>query len=55
MTTNKAQSQSIQICELNLENSCFSRGQLYVTYSRVVNYSFFAENGKTKNVVPELA
>ena len=29
MTINKAQGQLLQVCGLNLENQCFSRGQLY--------------------------
>ncbi|GFV41447.1 ATP-dependent DNA helicase [Trichonephila clavipes] len=29
MTINKAQGQSLQVCGLNLENPCFSHGQLY--------------------------
>ncbi|GFS84158.1 hypothetical protein TNCV_2365311 [Trichonephila clavipes] len=36
MTINKAQGQSLQVCGLNLENPCFSHGQLYVASSRVV-------------------
>jgi ATP-dependent DNA helicase PIF1 len=35
MTLNKAQGQSLQKCGLNLENLCFSHGQLYVASSRV--------------------
>jgi ATP-dependent DNA helicase PIF1 len=35
MTINKAQAQSLQVCGLNLENPCFSHGQLYVACSRV--------------------
>ena len=35
MTINKAQGQSLQVCGLNLENPCFSHGQLYVACSRV--------------------
>ncbi|XP_068633528.1 ATP-dependent DNA helicase pif1-like [Battus philenor] len=30
MTINKSQDQSLTICGLNLENACFSHGQLYV-------------------------
>lgn len=30
MTINKSQSQSLSVCVLNLENECFSHGQLYV-------------------------
>jgi ATP-dependent DNA helicase PIF1 len=35
MTINKAQGQSLQVCGLNLENPCYSHGQLYVACSRV--------------------
>lgn len=58
MTINKAQGQSMQICGLDLENSCFSHGQLYVACSRVgkPNDLFvYAENGETKNIVHDLA
>lgn len=54
MTINKAQGQSLQVCGLNLENPCFSHGQLYVACSRVgqpKNLFVFAEDGKTKNIV----
>lgn len=39
MTINKAQGQSLQVCGLNLEEPCFSHGQLYVACSRVGKYS----------------
>ncbi|GFT09254.1 ATP-dependent DNA helicase PIF1 [Trichonephila clavipes] len=54
MTINKAQGQSLQVCGLNLENPCFSHGQLYVACSRVVKPSdlfVFAPDGKTRNIV----
>ncbi|XP_003740209.1 ATP-dependent DNA helicase RRM3-like [Galendromus occidentalis] len=54
MTINKAQGQSLQVCGLDLENSCFSHGQLYVATSRVGKPSdlfVFAPNRMTKNVV----
>ena len=35
MTINKAQGQTMTICGLDLENPCFSHGQLYVACSRV--------------------
>ncbi len=34
-TTNKVQEQSLQVCGLNLENPCFTHGQLNVTCSCV--------------------
>lgn len=54
MTINKAQGQSLQVCGLNLENPCFSHGQLYVACSRVGKPSdlfVYAPNGTTKNIV----
>lgn len=54
MTINKAQGQSLQVCGLNLENPCFSHGQLYVACSRVGKPSdlfAYAPNGTTKNIV----
>jgi ATP-dependent DNA helicase PIF1 len=54
MTINKSQGQSLTICGLNLENQCFSHGQLYVACSRVGKPSalfVFAPEKKTKNVV----
>lgn len=58
MTINKAQGQSLQVCGLNLENDCFSHGQLYVACSRVgkpTDLYIYAENRQTKNVVNLLA
>ncbi|GBP96626.1 ATP-dependent DNA helicase PIF6 [Eumeta japonica] len=49
MTINKARGQSLQVCGLNLENPCFSHGQLYVACSRVGKPSdlfVYASNGK---------
>ncbi|GFX88198.1 ATP-dependent DNA helicase [Trichonephila clavipes] len=54
MTFNKAQGQSLQVCGLNLENPCFSHGQLYVACSRVGKPSdlfVYAPDGKTRNIV----
>lgn len=52
LTINKAQ--SLQVCGLNLENPCFSHGQLYVACSRVGKPSdlfVYAPDGKTRNIV----
>jgi ATP-dependent DNA helicase PIF1 len=49
MTINKA-----QVCGINLENPCFSHGQLYVACSRVgkpSNLFVYTPEGKTKNIV----
>ncbi|XP_049826254.1 uncharacterized protein LOC126266393 [Aethina tumida] len=35
MTINKSQGQSLSVCGINLENPCFSHGQLYVACSRI--------------------
>ncbi|XP_043259365.1 uncharacterized protein LOC122403185 [Colletes gigas] len=54
MTINKAQGQSLDVCGLNLENECFSHGQLYVACSRVGKPSalfVLAPEQKTKNIV----
>ncbi|XP_017466327.1 PREDICTED: uncharacterized protein LOC108359141 [Rhagoletis zephyria] len=54
MSVNKAQGQTLQVCGLNLEEPCFSHGQLYVACSRVgiPNCLFIhTQDGKTKNVV----
>jgi len=58
MTVNKAQGQTMNICGLDLENPCFSHGQLYVACSRVEKPSslfVFASKAKTNNIVHELA
>lgn len=54
MTINKAQGQSLSVCGINLENPCFSHGQLYVACSRVGNPSalfVYVPARETKNVV----
>lgn len=54
MTINKSQGQSLEVCGINLEMSCFSHGQLYVACSRVGKPSslfIYAPEQKTKNVV----
>jgi hypothetical protein len=56
MTINKAR-QSMQICGLDLENPCFSHGQLYVACSRVGKPSdlfILAPDGQTINIVHQL-
>ncbi|GFU94231.1 ATP-dependent DNA helicase [Trichonephila clavipes] len=51
MTINKAQGQSLQECGLNLENPCFSHGQLYVACSRIGKPSDLRTRWKTRNIV----
>ena len=58
MSINKAQGQSLKVAGLQLENPCFSHGQLYVACSRVgsgKNLYMFAPGGKTKNVIYQKA
>ena len=58
MTINKSQGQSLQVVGLNLKNSCFSHGQLYVGCSRVghpMNLFIYAPDKRTKNVVHSAA
>ncbi|KAL4112588.1 hypothetical protein QTP88_016342 [Uroleucon formosanum] len=54
MTINKSQGQSLSVCGINLENHCFSHGQLYVACSRVGKPSalfVLTSDQKKKNVV----
>lgn len=58
ITINKSQGQTLSVAGLNLEDPCFSHGQLYVGCSRVgkpENLLIFAPNNKTKNIVYSLA
>lgn len=58
MSLNKSKSQSLNVCGINLENPCFSHGQLYVAYSRVgipsISFIYAPEN-KTNNVMYQKA
>ncbi|XP_050063152.1 ATP-dependent DNA helicase pif1-like [Aphis gossypii] len=54
MTINKSQGQSLSVCGINLENPCFSHGQLYVACSRVGKPSdlfIYAPGNQTRNIV----
>lgn len=58
MTINKSQGQTMTICGLDLENPCFSHGQLYVACSRVgkpSNLFVYTPQGLTKNIVHPIA
>ncbi|GFV67708.1 ATP-dependent DNA helicase [Trichonephila clavipes] len=58
MTIDKSQGQIMKICRSNLENPCFSHGQLYVACSRVgkpSNLSVYTPQGLTKNIVHLMA
>ncbi|GFW26576.1 ATP-dependent DNA helicase [Trichonephila clavipes] len=58
MTINKSQGQTMKMCGLNLGNPCFSRGQLYVAYSRVgkpSNLFVYTPQGLTKNIIHLMA
>jgi hypothetical protein len=57
ISINKSQGQTMSICGLDLENPCFSHGQLYVACSRVgkpSNLFVFAKDRLTKNIVHRL-
>jgi ATP-dependent DNA helicase PIF1 len=55
MSINKSYGQSLSVCGINLENPCFSLGQLYVACSRVgiptKIFIYAQEQKKTKNAV----
>ena len=54
MTINKSQGQTMTFCGLDLENLCFSHGQLYVACSRVgkpSNLFVYTPEGLPKNIV----
>jgi ATP-dependent DNA helicase PIF1 len=54
MSINKSQGQTLKVVGLQLEEPCFSHGQLYVGCSRVGSANSLyvnSTNGKTKNVV----
>ncbi|KAE9545466.1 hypothetical protein AGLY_001009 [Aphis glycines] len=57
MSINKSQGQTMSICGLDLENPCFSHGQLYVACSRVgkpSNLFVLPKDRLTKNIVHRL-
>lgn len=54
ITINKAQGQSLSVCGIDLEQPCFSHGQLYVACSRVGKPSdlfIYMPDKQTKNIV----
>ncbi|XP_064121571.1 uncharacterized protein LOC135226023 [Macrobrachium nipponense] len=58
MTINKCQGQSLRVAGINLEQPCFSHGQLYVVCSRVGSPErlfILSPEGKTKNIVYQKA
>lgn len=58
MTINKLQGQTMSICELELENLCFSNRVLYVACCRVgqpLSLLIYTSQGLTKNTVHQLA
>lgn len=54
ITINKAQGQTLKVTGVDLQNECFSHGQLYVACSRVsshTNLFLHAPEGRTSNIV----
>lgn len=54
MSINKSQGQTLKVAGLQLEEPCFTHGQLYVGCSRVGspnNLYVYAPHNKTKNIV----
>lgn len=54
ITINKAQGQTLRYCGINLSESSFSHGQLYVACSRVgssKNLYIYSPDNKTTNIV----
>ncbi|KAF0767696.1 Uncharacterized protein FWK35_00005198 [Aphis craccivora] len=54
MIINKSRGQSLSVCVINLENPCFSHGQLCVVCSRIGKPSdlfVYAPGNQTKNIV----
>ena len=57
-TVNKSQGQTMTIYGLDLENPCFSHGQLYVACTRVgktSNLFLYTPQGLIKNIVHPMA
>ena len=57
MIIKKAKGGSIKICELNLQNKCFSNGQLYVAYTLVGKPSalhIYAREDRVINIVYQM-
>jgi ATP-dependent DNA helicase PIF1 len=54
MTINKSQGQTMSVFGLDLSTSYFSHGQLYVAYSRTIQF-VLVKDGITKNIVHYVA